>query len=598
MKFVINVLLCFTFGYYCLCTHPLISLVQNGYNRFVPQAAHAAYRYQGENIPTFTSAMANHQKFTTHSLITSSDWKYAEQNYYDVMQRKYLKFSQIPDIFHLVWLWGEAPESYKQQAEKIKELHPQAQVHIWTALDAQQHDFYNKALWNSLTVYSDKQLYYAYELLYAHGGVYISPFMNLQKSLSTFLKTCSFFAGIEHEPEFMLGVDILGSSPKHPLVKLCLDTFNQCRIPEFSQRNRIGMYEKRDIFKQRYKYHLTSHYKREILSLYSPLSCTRLSNSLYGLSVALPVNYFYPCPAYAYSTYGISPEYIQKKWIQPYTYSCYNPVITDTLMRLYTYRPEDKILNLPEQPCVAVVLTHNNQEYCIDNITSILDQAYENFRVIIINDNSTDKTEELILSFIKEHPRKNSITYIKNKERLNIMANHVAALALCKDNEIVVHVDGDDHLSSPYALKRINAEYIKYPKTLLTYGSYVNLSTRERGFSEQIPHHVLTQNSIRNYKWVTSHIRTFRAWLFKQIKTPDLQYKGKFVPCAADVTFMLPMIEMAGKNARYIHTVLGIYNDKTPQNIYKTALATSQEIVAFMRSKKPYQPLKKIPNFI
>jgi hypothetical protein len=474
-------------------------------------------------------------------------------------------------------------------------------------LDAQQHNFYNRALWNSLVLFSDKQIYYAYELLYTYGGVYISPFMTLTKPLSVFLRTCSFFAGIEHEPEFTLGIDIIASSAKHPLVKACLDTFNQCRIPKFSASYKIGIYENREVFEQRYKRHLTEHYKRQVASLNStntsreqcqmgttPTKTHAQLDLELGLVGALPVNYFYPYPPHS----SLSPEYLQKKYSKPYTCGYYSPLITDTLMRHYMYKPEHKILNLPEQPCVVVVLTYNNQDYCINNINSVLNQVYENYRVIIINDNSSDKTEERILNFIKDHPQKNKITYIKNKNRLNIMANHVAAVALCKDNEIVVHVDGDDYLSSPYSLKRINAEYTKYPNTLVTYGSYCTLSNRSRGFSEQIPDHILAENSIRNYKWVTSHIRTFRAWLFRQINPADLKYKNKFVPCAADVTFMFPMIEMAGKNARYIDTVLGIYNDKTPQNVYKTALVTSQEIVDFMRNKKPYQRLKKIPNFI
>src|SRR5258708_35420663 len=48
--------------------------------------------------------------------------------------------------------------------------------------------------------------------------------------------------------------------------------------------------------------------------------------------------------------------------------------------------------HLPEKPFVIVVPSYNNGRYCEQNLLSILGQEYDNFRVIYIDDASTDDT--------------------------------------------------------------------------------------------------------------------------------------------------------------------------------------------------------------
>ena len=51
-------------------------------------------------------------------------------------------------------------------------------------------------------------------------------------------------------------------------------------------------------------------------------------------------------------------------------------------------------------PDISVLLSvFNEEKYIVDAITSVLDQTYENFELIIIDDASTDKTLEILKSF-------------------------------------------------------------------------------------------------------------------------------------------------------------------------------------------------------
>ncbi|MCB0410707.1 MAG: glycosyltransferase family 2 protein, partial [Flavobacteriales bacterium] len=56
---------------------------------------------------------------------------------------------------------------------------------------------------------------------------------------------------------------------------------------------------------------------------------------------------------------------------------------------------------MTKNPKISVIMpTYNGKKYIKYAIESILNQTYEDFELIIVNDCSTDNTEEIILSFL------------------------------------------------------------------------------------------------------------------------------------------------------------------------------------------------------
>ena len=70
-----------------------------------------------------------------------------------------------------------------------------------------------------------------------------------------------------------------------------------------------------------------------------------------------------------------------------------------------------------QSPLVSVILsTYNgNSKWLSESIDSVLNQSYDNFEFIIINDASTNEIEKIILEYQK---KENRIIYIKNQENL------------------------------------------------------------------------------------------------------------------------------------------------------------------------------------
>ncbi len=259
-----------------------------------------------------------------------------------------------------------------------------------------------------------------------------------------------------------------------------------------------------------------------------------------------------------------------------------------------------------EKPLVVVTCSYNNAKWCQKNLDSIFSQNYQNFRVICVDDCSTDGTGELIEQYIKKHRLEDRITLIRNNQRLRKMANIYKAIHLCRDKEIVIQVDGDDWLAHDQVFKYINNVY-KDPKVWLTYGQYRNEPKQEAkkwgwnamGYSTQAPSWVLNNHKYRKHKFIYMHLRTFYAWLFKQIRLEDLvveripHYRGQYYPVSNDVAMMLPMVEMAHKHVRFISDVLYIRNVASPLVGFKIEKQLQGLVCRCIRKKTSYRQIYK-----
>jgi len=251
-----------------------------------------------------------------------------------------------------------------------------------------------------------------------------------------------------------------------------------------------------------------------------------------------------------------------------------------------------------EKPLVIVIPSYNNAQWLKKNLDSVFMQKYDNYRVIYINDASTDETKELVEEYVKKHGLKNKITLIHNPKNRGAMANHYTAAHMCEDHEIIAHLDGDDWFKHENVLQKINKTY-QDKNIWLTYGQYEhyffnkekNKFVRTPGNCKEMPKNIIQAHAYREYDWITSHLRTFYAGLFKQIKLQDFMGRGKFFDVSCDMAFMFPMLEMACGKIKFIDEVLHVYNCATPLNDYKKKLIKQIDTGNFIKIKEKYKPL-------
>lgn len=234
-----------------------------------------------------------------------------------------------------------------------------------------------------------------------------------------------------------------------------------------------------------------------------------------------------------------------------------------------------------EKAFCLLTLSYNNAAYCEKNIASILAQDYENYRVIYIDDASTDGTFERVSAMANER-----FTLLRNETNLGAMANYVQGMAQIKDDEIVVVLDGDDWFPHEGVLKSLNAYYAN-PDVWMTYGRHVEYPCYEEGIARPLD----MRKAVRQQPFVTSHLRTFYASLFKKVPLSAFQEEGHFFSVACDVASMLPMLELAGSHAYFVPEVLCIYNKGNPLSDHGLHLQEQMRVDTLVRACEPFHPL-------
>ena len=241
-----------------------------------------------------------------------------------------------------------------------------------------------------------------------------------------------------------------------------------------------------------------------------------------------------------------------------------------------------------------VVPAYNCEKWISKCLLSIQQQEHKNFECIIYNDASTDGTGKVIDEFMKSHgdERFSVVHNETNKKALTNIVDGFKRLNTKDDPECVLAaIDGDDYLFCEYSLKLVDQVYEK-TNSLLTYGSFIMWPTGELSFDRSFPQEVIKNNAYRSYKFVSSHLRTFKSNLWNAIDDNDLRdVDGDYFKTGWDVAFMMPMLEMSGGKFTYIPNVLYVYNRWNPISDDVIDSKNQQRVDRLIRTKNPYKPL-------
>jgi len=102
----------------------------------------------------------------------------------------------------------------------------------------------------------------------------------------------------------------------------------------------------------------------------------------------------------------------------------------------------------------SVIMCAYNLEKIVDTaIESVLNQTFENYELIIVNDGSKDNTLGTLKKFEKKSNGK--IKIINNEKNLGLSASRNIAIKEAK-GEYIVHLDGDDNLYDRETLAKID----------------------------------------------------------------------------------------------------------------------------------------------
>jgi glycosyltransferase involved in cell wall biosynthesis len=220
------------------------------------------------------------------------------------------------------------------------------------------------------------------------------------------------------------------------------------------------------------------------------------------------------------------------------------------------------ILDIPNLEFVFIVPSYNCQDWIKKNLNSIINQTYTKWRIIYINDNSSDKTHDMFLKLTEKY--KDKVTYIHNDVKYGQSFNRYQAYMSCRDDEICILLDGDDWLYHKFCLKYI-AYFMKINDVDITYGLNITYTNGELSHSisnkMDYDNYVINNTLYRYHEWLACHLRVMKAKYLKNINVIDfLDSSINFIQCSTDLVESYCCLEQCNKRHKKLDEIVVVYN--------------------------------------
>lgn len=105
-----------------------------------------------------------------------------------------------------------------------------------------------------------------------------------------------------------------------------------------------------------------------------------------------------------------------------------------------------------ENTVTVIIPVYNGEKYLEQCLNSLINQDYENIKIVVVNDASSDNSVEIIEEFIKKDSR---VTLINNKENRGVAYARNSALKNL-DTDYFCFVDCDDWVEPSYVSTLVN----------------------------------------------------------------------------------------------------------------------------------------------
>ncbi|WP_019141153.1 glycosyltransferase [Noviherbaspirillum massiliense] len=341
----------------------------------------------------------------------------------------------IPKTIHIIWVGddGKRPDDCIQS---WVDLNPGWQVALWTNQDLADYGWINARHMREL---ADRDLagladLMRWEILYNEGGIVVDADTVCVRALPDWITECEAFACWESETgnHGLISTVCVGSEPGNAFFgQIILDIENELTVCDRPAWMNTGL--------QR----LTGAWK---------------THKYQNLTI-FPSHFFLPRHYSGTAYTGPGPVYAHKKW-NSRLFATNGTLRADCAV--FTPGALDR---LPEPLLTVGMVTWNRAEYIGEAIESVLSQDYRNFELLIVDDGSTDHTEEVVAGF--SDPR---IRYIR-KEHSGLAPTRNRALAEARGDYIVWH-DSDDVLL-PGVLDAYGKLARTWPEVAVAYGDLI-----------------------------------------------------------------------------------------------------------------------------
>ncbi len=109
------------------------------------------------------------------------------------------------------------------------------------------------------------------------------------------------------------------------------------------------------------------------------------------------------------------------------------------------------------------ILTYNQEDFIVDAMKGAVSQEYDDMEIIISDDGSSDRTQELIKEFVNNYRGKHVIRTNLNDHNLGIANHYCQVLYEVAKGDILILADGDD-ISLPTRTAKTVEYFNRFPE--------------------------------------------------------------------------------------------------------------------------------------
>lgn len=232
---------------------------------------------------------------------------------------------------------------------------------------------------------------------------------------------------------------------------------------------------------------------------------------------------------------------------------------------------------------VFLMPAYNASSTITQSLLSVISQSYNNWKIIIKDDMSTDNTPKIIENITKVFGLQNKIDLHINEEKKWEVKNVSEMIKLCDPTDIICRLDGDDWLTDLDILYILNERYNQAQSGAIWTAH--RWSFTDQNISAPLP------KSANPYEhaWVSSHLKTCRANLIQDISEENYKNKdGNYFKRIGDQAMYLPALWNAQGNWHFEPRVAYHYTIKMTPDTFQTSDAKFQKSEAEYLRKRGY----------
>ncbi|MBI3211105.1 MAG: glycosyltransferase family 2 protein [Simkania negevensis] len=240
-----------------------------------------------------------------------------------------------------------------------------------------------------------------------------------------------------------------------------------------------------------------------------------------------------------------------------------------------------------EHSFVIFLIGHNHAALCERALCSIFTQTYPHYRLVYIDNGSTDDTYQKVEGFLAKEGKKDKVLLKREEKKrpeIEILYEEVHRLKrsdiviLLKENEFLLHENVLDHLHCAYANPEV---WVAYGQTLF-HPDY-----------QKVEKKLFSDEELAEKKWRKERffqlpsLKTFYAGMFQEIKLEDLLYQGEFFKERGESALFLPMMDMAASHLFAMEEILSVIDEEN-----KSRALSSLDLVRNIENYLQARPMR------